>query len=222
MQGLHQLHQALSYRGHPRPRVERPASTKSSALTAESASASALITQNTQPTISWMTMESVSNIRWPFRRRLCTASSTIWMTLNIVLNGPSCVWALTMCSRSARRQSWSARPPDAYISEHEEQLPLISTACPFCGAADPGAFSESLIPHLLPLNPPVEVAAILAARTGHGERRGFPERRSELCLFLAVPVQGDLRESRRLEWKKARWTSVLAIKDVYPQTVSNI
>ena len=41
-----------------------------------------------------------------------------------------CLWALTMCLRSAPLRSWSARLQGSTYREHEEQLPLISTACP--------------------------------------------------------------------------------------------
>ena len=44
-----------------------------------------------------------------------------------------------------------------YISDHEEQLPFISTACPSVVRLIRVRF-PNLIPHLLPLNPPVEVA----------------------------------------------------------------
>ena len=51
----------------------------------------------------------------------------------------------------------------SYLTEHEDQLPLISTACPSVVRLIRVRF-PNLIPHLLPLNPPVEVAAGLAVK----------------------------------------------------------
>ena len=59
-----------------------------------------------------------------------------------------------------------------YISEHEEGLPFISTACPSVVRLIRVRF-PNLIPHLLPLNPPVEVAAVLAAERAM-EKTGLP------------------------------------------------
>ncbi len=50
-----------------------------------------------------------------------------------------------------------------YISEHSELYPLISTACPTIERLIRVRF-PGLIPHLLPLLPPMEAAAILARR----------------------------------------------------------
>ena len=72
-----------------------------------------------------------------------------------------------------------------YISEHEEQLPLISTACPSVVRLIRVRF-PNLIPHLLPINPPVEVAAVLAVRRPW-EARGFRGKRLALCSFPPVP-----------------------------------
>ena len=48
-----------------------------------------------------------------------------------------------------------------YISEHQDQVPIISTACSSVVRLIRVRF-PNLIPHMLPLNPPIEVAAGLA------------------------------------------------------------
>ena len=80
-----------------------------------------------------------------------------------------------------------------YISDHEEQLPLISTACPSVVRLIRVRF-PSLIPHLLPLNPPVEVAAILAARRAM-EKTGLPREKIGIMFYFSLPLQGNLCES---------------------------
>ena len=72
-----------------------------------------------------------------------------------------------------------------YISEHEEQLPLISTACPSVVRLIRVRF-PNLIPHLLPINPPVEVAAVLAVKKAM-ETRDCRGKRLALCSFHPVP-----------------------------------
>ena len=77
-----------------------------------------------------------------------------------------------------------------YISTHEEDLPLISTACPSVVRLIRVRF-PNLIPHLLPLNPPVEVAASLGAAEGDGKDR--PAKREDRhLLYFSVPVKSDL------------------------------
>ena len=70
-----------------------------------------------------------------------------------------------------------------YISEHEEQLPLISTACPSVVRLIRVRF-PNLIPHLLPINPPVEVAAVLAVKKAM-EDTGLP--REEIGIMFISP-----------------------------------
>ena len=73
-----------------------------------------------------------------------------------------------------------------YISEHEDQLPLISTACPSVVRLIRVRF-PNLIPHLLPLNPPVEVAAVLAARRAM-EQTGLPREQIGIMFISPCPV----------------------------------
>ncbi len=59
-----------------------------------------------------------------------------------------------------------------YLAEHKEQMPVISTACPSVVRLIRVRF-PNLIPHLLPLNPPVEVAACMAAEKAM-QKTGLP------------------------------------------------
>ena len=104
-----------------------------------------------------------------------------------------------------------------YISEHEEQLPLISTACPSVVRLIRVRF-PNLIPHLLPINPPVEVAAVLAVRKAM-EDTGLP--REEICIMFISPCPSKVTYVKSpLGTEKSEIDQVLAIKDVYPKLLA--
>ena len=104
-----------------------------------------------------------------------------------------------------------------YISEHEEQLPLISTACPSVVRLIRVRF-PNLIPHLLPINPPVEVAAVLAVRTAM-EDTGLP--REEIGIMFISPCPSKVTYVKSpLGTEKSEIDQVLAIKDVYPKLLA--
>jgi len=104
-----------------------------------------------------------------------------------------------------------------YISEHEEQLPLISTACPSVVRLIRVRF-PNLIPHLLPINPPVEVAAVLAVRKAM-EDTGLP--REEIGIIFISPCPSKVTYVKSpLGTDKSEIDQVLAIKDVYPKLLA--
>ena len=104
-----------------------------------------------------------------------------------------------------------------YISEHEEQLPLISTACPSVVRLIRVRF-PNLIPHLLPINPPVEVAAVLAVRKAM-EDTGLP--REEIGIMFTSPCPSKVTYVKSpLGTEKSEIDQVLAIKDVYPKLLA--
>ena len=104
-----------------------------------------------------------------------------------------------------------------YISEHEEQLPLISTACPSVVRLIRVRF-PNLIPHLLPINPPVEVAAVLAVRKAM-EDTGLP--REEIGIMFISPCPSKVTYVKSpLGTEKSEIDQVLAIKDVYPKLLA--
>ena len=104
-----------------------------------------------------------------------------------------------------------------YISEHEEQLPLISTACPSVVRLIRVRF-PNLIPHLLPINPPVEVAAVLAVKKAM-EDTGLP--REEIGIMFISPCPSKVTYVKSpLGTEKSEIDQVLAIKDVYPKLLA--
>lgn len=106
-----------------------------------------------------------------------------------------------------------------YISAHQDQVPIISTACPSVVRLIRVRF-PNLIPHLLPLNPPVEVAAGLAAEKALQES-GFP--REKIGIFFISPCPSKVTYVKApLGTEKSEVDHVLAIKEVYPQLLSHM
>ena len=106
-----------------------------------------------------------------------------------------------------------------YLTTHEEQLPLISTACPSVVRLIRVRF-PNLIPHLLPLKPPVEVAAIMAVQKAM-ERTGFAREDIGICFISPCPSKVTYAKSP-LGTEKSEIDCVFAIKDVYPQLLSHM
>ena len=104
-----------------------------------------------------------------------------------------------------------------YISEHEGQLPLISTACPSVVRLIRVRF-PNLIPHLLPINPPVEVAAVLAVRKAM-EDTGLPREQIGIMFISPCPSKVTYVKSPGGA-EKSEIDQLLAIKDVYPKLLA--
>ncbi len=106
-----------------------------------------------------------------------------------------------------------------YISAHQDQVPIISTACPSVVRLIRVRF-PNLIPHLLPSNPPVEVAAGLAAEKALQES-GLP--REKIGIFFISPCPSKVTYVKApLGTEKSEVDHVLAIKEVYPQLLSHM
>ena len=106
-----------------------------------------------------------------------------------------------------------------YISSHEEKLPLISTACPSIVRLIRVRF-PNLIPHMLPLNPPVEVAASLAVKKAL-KMTGLPREKIGIVFISPCPSKVTYVKAP-LGTEKSEVDCVLAIKDVYPQLLSRM
>ena len=106
-----------------------------------------------------------------------------------------------------------------YISAHEEKLPLISTACPSVVRLIRVRF-PNLIPHMLPLNPPVEVAASLAVKKAL-KMTGLPREKIGIVFISPCPSKVTYVKAP-LGTEKSEVDCVLAIKDVYPQLLSRM
>ena len=104
-----------------------------------------------------------------------------------------------------------------YLGENPDRLPAISTACPSVVRLIRVRF-PNLIPNLLPLNPPVEVAAILAAEKAMKET-GLPREKIGIIFISPCPSKVTYVKSP-LGTDHSEVDRVLAIKDVYPQLLS--
>ena len=104
-----------------------------------------------------------------------------------------------------------------YLSENPDRLPAISTACP-SGVLLIRVRFPNLIPKLLPLNPPVEVAAILAAEKAMKET-GLPREKIGIIFISPCPSKVTYVKSP-LGTDHSEVDRVLAIKEVYPQLLS--
>ena len=101
---------------------------------------------------------------------------------------------------------WPFRPL-LYIASLTIWMILTSCFTPFC--------FPNLIPHLLPLNPPVEVAAGLAVKRAM-EKTGLPREDIGICFISPCPSKVTYARSP-IGIEKSEIDCVLAIKDVYPQ-----
>jgi len=100
----------------------------------------------------------------------------------------------------------------AYVAAHEESWPLISTACPSIVRLIRVRF-PNLIEHLLPLNPPVEVAARLA-KAQAAEKTGLPPEKIGAIFISPCPSKATYAKSP-LGTEKSAIDGVIAAKDVY-------
>ena len=107
----------------------------------------------------------------------------------------------------------------AYMTEHKDQFPIISTACPSVVRLIRVRF-PNLISHMLPLNPPIEIAAMLAAKKAL-KKTGLP--REKIGIFFISPCPSKVTYVRApLGNERSEVDAVLAIKDVYPQLLSRM
>lgn len=106
-----------------------------------------------------------------------------------------------------------------YLSQHEEELPMISTACPSVVRLIRVRF-PNLIQHLLPLNSPAEVAARMAAKQAM-EETGLS--REEIGVFFISPCPAKVTYAKApLGTEKSSIDRVVAIKDIYPQLLARM
>lgn len=114
-------------------------------------------------------------------------------------------------SAAAEQVSAAAR---AYVAEHRENWPYISTACPSVVRLIRIRF-PNLIDHLLPLNPPVEVAARLARQRAM-ERTGL--RADQIGVIFLSPCPAKITYAKTpLGTEHSAIDATLAIKDIYPK-----
>ena len=104
-----------------------------------------------------------------------------------------------------------------YLEEHPEKMPLISTACPSIVKLIRIRF-PSLIEHLLPIQPPVEIAAAMARKKAM-EETGLPS--EQIGIFFISPCPAKVSACQEpIGVKKTEVDATLAIKDVYVRLLS--
>ncbi len=106
-----------------------------------------------------------------------------------------------------------------YIAEHPEGWPYISTACPTIERLIRVRF-PNLIPHLLPILPPMEVAASIARKQAM-EKTGLPS--EEIGIVFLSPCPSKVTFTHEpLGLAKSNVDRVIAIKDYYPILLSHM
>ncbi len=99
-----------------------------------------------------------------------------------------------------------------YLHEHKDELPLISTACPAVVRMIQLRY-PNLIPHLLPIKSPMEIAAQNARREFCKINSVDPE---EVGVFFISPCAAKMTSVRApLEVEKSSVSGVIPIKMVY-------
>ena len=100
-----------------------------------------------------------------------------------------------------------------YVDEHQDQWPFISTACPSVVRLIRVRF-PNLIDHLLPILPPIEVAATLARKRAMA-KTGLPADKIGIIFISPCPSKVTYVKSP-LGTTRSEVDGVLAVKDVYP------
>ncbi len=100
-----------------------------------------------------------------------------------------------------------------YVMKHTEHWPIISTACPVIVRLIRVRF-PNLITHMLPVLPPVEVAARLARKKAMAET-GLPAEDIGILFISPCPAKTTFAKAP-LCTDKSEIDGVLAIKDIYP------
>lgn len=106
-----------------------------------------------------------------------------------------------------------------YILNHKVKWPIISTACPSVTRLIRVRF-PNLIEHLLPIKPPIDIAAELARKLAM-EKTGLPK--DKIGIFFISPCPAKVTAVKTpLGYDKSEVDGVLAMKDIYPLLVSNM
>ena len=101
----------------------------------------------------------------------------------------------------------------AYIQAHADEAPFISSACPSVVRLIRVKF-PSLISRLLPIKPPVEVAAEIARKRAI-QKTGLPS--EDIGIIFISPCPSKVSYAKApLGIDKSNIDKVVAIKDVYP------
>lgn len=103
-----------------------------------------------------------------------------------------------------------------YIEENKDKWPIISCACPSVVRLISVRF-PNLIDHLLPIKPPVDVAATMARKYAM-EKTGLPAEKIGIIFISPCPAKVTA-VNNPIGFEKSGIDAVLAIKDVYPKLI---
>lgn len=107
----------------------------------------------------------------------------------------------------------------AYVREHKEQQPIISTACPSVTRLIRVRF-PNLLTHLLPIKAPVDIAADVARQRAIDKTK-LPSK--DIGIFFISPCAAKVSAIKHpLGYDYSNVDRVLAIKDIYPTLIKNM
>lgn len=106
-----------------------------------------------------------------------------------------------------------------YIDENQDKWPIISTACPTVTRLIRVKF-PNLLEHLLPVKPPMEIAAALARKRAI-DKTGLKS--EEIGIFFISPCPAKVTSVRSpLGYEKSDVDGVLAMKKIYPELINKM
>ena len=104
-----------------------------------------------------------------------------------------------------------------YIDEHKDKWPIISTACPSIVRLIRVRF-PNLLEHLMPIKPPMEIAAEMARKRAM-EKTGLSS--EDIGIFFLSPCPAKVTSVKSpIGYEKSNVDQVVAIKDIYPKLIS--
>lgn len=104
-----------------------------------------------------------------------------------------------------------------YIEEHKDKWPIISTACPSIVRLIRVRF-PNLLEHLMPIKPPMEIAAEMARERAMA-KTGLPS--EDIGIFFLSPCPAKVTSVKSpIGYDKSNVDQVVAIKDIYPKLIS--
>lgn len=138
--------------------------------------------------------------------------------VNIVLSALKDMGFNDVFEVSAAAEIVSALSRD-YIRNNKDKWPLVSTACPAVTRLIRIRF-PNLLEHLIPIKPPMEIAAEIA-RDRAVRNTGLDPR--DIGIFFISPCPAKVTSVKRpLGYEKSEVDHVLSIKDIYPKLIASM
>lgn len=152
-----------------------------------------------------------------YRYTIALPAPTLYMQFDMKHSRQQIIAALKMLGfdsvyEVARGAEIVTEASDRYIEKHREDMPFISSACPAVVRLIQVRF-PSLIPRLLPIKSPMEVAAANARKEFCSVNHVEPE---EVGVFFISPCAAKMTSVKApIELSKSNVSGVLSIKTVY-------